>query len=265
MDKFGYIKGRRGPPGPAGKDALELNTWFPLSMVRMFREDEACTFYFDTETDGILYDKEKKPIGLKDRGGGKRNAKCLQNFQKPMKISSFRSSKYGLPLKDSLYFVDVETGIAPSSIFIVAFTFKVAAKLTDENHYIFSNASKTRAVSITNKSLNFWGSETLPELKYKYREWNTMIIQYSCISFEEEDRKYDKCFFILNGEKGFFRPRAYNIKDNELYIGGLKGGSNFANVVLGSFEVYFKTYDETPISYLIPEEIYNTIYAEIEL
>ena len=78
MDKFGYIKGRRGPPGPAGKDALELNTWFPLSMVRMFREEEECTFYFDTETDGILY-KDGQPIGLKDCGG-RMNAICLQNF-----------------------------------------------------------------------------------------------------------------------------------------------------------------------------------------
>ena len=57
----------------------------------MFRENEACTFYFNTVDDGVLYDKDKKPIGLKDRGQIKwkshiRNALCLQNFLKPVSL-----------------------------------------------------------------------------------------------------------------------------------------------------------------------------------
>ena len=52
----------------AGKNALELETWTPTSVLQMFRENEICTFYCDTADDGILYDEDKKtPIGLKDR------------------------------------------------------------------------------------------------------------------------------------------------------------------------------------------------------
>ena len=46
MDKFGYVKGRRGPPGPRGKDAVELYKWCPDAVLRMFRESEQCTFFF---------------------------------------------------------------------------------------------------------------------------------------------------------------------------------------------------------------------------
>ena len=39
VDKFGGIGRKyRGPPGPPGKDALELETWAPNSVLRMFRE-----------------------------------------------------------------------------------------------------------------------------------------------------------------------------------------------------------------------------------
>ena len=51
MDKFGYIRGQRGPPGPRGRDAFNIFTWFPFSGLRMFRENEACTFYFNTVDD----------------------------------------------------------------------------------------------------------------------------------------------------------------------------------------------------------------------
>ena len=91
MDKFGYIRGRRGPRGRPGKDAVNLLNWYPASVLRMFRENEECTFYFCTATDGILYDKDGKPIGLKDRFGEFKseftNAICLQNFLKPVKLN----------------------------------------------------------------------------------------------------------------------------------------------------------------------------------
>ena len=58
----------------------------------MFRENEECTFYFNTAEDGILYDKDQKPVGLKDRFKELKsdftNAICLQNFLKPVKLKS---------------------------------------------------------------------------------------------------------------------------------------------------------------------------------
>ena len=60
MDKFGYIRGRRGAPGPPGKDALELHTWAPNGVLEMIRKDNECTFYFDGEKDRIIDGGEGK-------------------------------------------------------------------------------------------------------------------------------------------------------------------------------------------------------------
>ena len=60
VDKFGGIGRKyRGLAGPPGKDALELEKWTSSSVLLMFRENEVCTFYFNTAKDGILYDKGK--------------------------------------------------------------------------------------------------------------------------------------------------------------------------------------------------------------
>ena len=41
MDKFGYIRGRRGPAGPPGKDAFNLYAWCPDALLQLFRETES--------------------------------------------------------------------------------------------------------------------------------------------------------------------------------------------------------------------------------
>ena len=111
MDKFGYIRGKRGPPGPKGKDAIPLYSWFPDAMLQMFRQSERCTYYF-------------------------------------------------------------------------------------------------------NDALNFLGTDPL-SLEYEYRDWNTMMIQYS--NTENND---GQCFFVLNERKGFFIPHKTDAFDDEVYIGG---------------------------------------------
>lgn len=259
MDKFGaYRRGARGPAGPAGRDALELHNWFPKGILRLFRESEACTFYFNTPKDGIFYE-EGKPKGLKDRGG-RRNAICIQNFINPMKIGKL-SPRYGIRLNESLYKIaPIITAITPKSILFIALTFKVTTP-TEENGFIFSNTSGTRAVTINKKALNISGSKTPQDLTYNYRGWNTLMIQYSRVT-EDGD---DQCFFVLNEQRGFFRPRKYDIPDEEIFIGGHPKKRDYANIVIGNFEVYNKEYTETPTKYLVPEEIYNLIQTEIEV
>ena len=65
---FGYIRGRRGPPVPPGKNADNVTAWCPNGVLDMFRKNEECTFYFNTEKDGILFNGSR-PIGLKDQYG----------------------------------------------------------------------------------------------------------------------------------------------------------------------------------------------------
>lgn len=161
MDKFGYIRGRRGPRGPPGKNAFELQSWCPTGVLDMFRREEEFTFFFNTEKDGLLY-KDNKVIGLKDRFGEK-NAICLQNFRKPMKIGKY----YGIPLNDTLYKIsDIETATTPPSLCIIALQFKVSGALTeDKDGYIICNETLTRGVKINKSNLNILGTDPM-ELVY---------------------------------------------------------------------------------------------------
>ena len=101
VDVYGSAKrgpqgppGESGPPGKKGKDAFELYKWCPISMLPMFRENKTCNFYIDSADNGILDGKE----GSKDHTG-QRNAICLQNFEKPIKVDNI----YALPLRGALY------------------------------------------------------------------------------------------------------------------------------------------------------------------
>ena len=208
VDKFGGIGRKyRGPPGPPGKDALELETWAPHSVLRMFRENEVCTFYCNTAEDGILYDSKEKPIGLKDRytefkpHHKSKNAICLQNFQQPIKLDT---GHYGIPLKNTLYKISHFTTLATAkpSIVVIAFSFRTDDILTDKDAYIFTNKNTSRGITISRNAVNILGAEARLELHYDHDDWNTMIIQYSMIT----DSEQDECFFMLNGHRGFFSP-----------------------------------------------------------
>ena len=268
MDKFGYIRGRRGPPGPPGRDAIDTFTWTPYSVLRMFRENEECTFYFNTADDGILYDKDEKPVGLKDRYEGLKwksrvkNALCLQNFQTPVKLNS---GYYGIFLKNSLYKVsDVTIASATPFIMVVAFSFKADATLTDEDDYIFTNENSSRGITISRNSLNILGSQARLDLEYKYNDWNTMIIQYSNITPLIED----ECIFILNKKRrGYFKLRYDDKEEKDIFIGGHPQEQNFGDfgVVLANFEIYGKMFKEKHSSgYILPDEIIDVLQKDMD-
>ena len=63
MDEFGQGRVKRGPLGPPGKDALNLFVWCQESLLKIFRETESYTYFFNTAGDGIL----PRPMGSKDR------------------------------------------------------------------------------------------------------------------------------------------------------------------------------------------------------
>ena len=155
----------------------------------MFRENEACNFYFNTADDGIL---EGGGV-LKDHNG-QRNAICLQNFEKPTKVNNI----YALPLRGALYEVkDISLALAPTTIAVVALSFQVLPEAN--GGYIFSNKSNTRGVSVTKKSINILGTSL--ELEH-HEGWNTLIIQYPCINEKEM-----KCSYVFNGDKGTFTQK----------------------------------------------------------
>ena len=208
MDKFGFIRGRRGPPGPAGKDALQLDVWCSKSILQQFRMDASCCFYFDTRTDGILYDSTgKTPIGLKNRTGDDgQNAICLRGLKAPVPTGK----SFSIPLSTNTCFEisRLSSGLQQTSVFIVAFSFKLIKPITDDlSYYIFSNTTSTRAVTLRKDWLDIAGcAKGSPQLKYFKTGWNFMIIQYSRVTKEGSS---DRCFFILNGRRGSFEPKVY--------------------------------------------------------
>ena len=238
MDKFGQGRVKRGPPGPPGKDALNLFVWCPESLLTMFRESESCTYFFNTAGDGIL----PKPLGLKDRYG-KKHAICIKNFEKPQKYENI----FMLPLKGALYRIDnILLALTPPSIAIFALTFKIGKALTG-THYIFSNQSKTRGITIS-ETLNICGADPLL-LEYYKDDWNRLIVQYS---------NNGPCFFMLNGRKGFFIKQSEEIEENILFIGGHPDEKRPANVYITNFEIYGRGYQEKTPG-LLPDEILTLI------
>ena len=254
MDKFGYIRGKRGPPGPKGKDAIPLYSWCPDALLLMFRQSEACTYYFNDFNSGILNNGKGKHA-LKDQFGNN-HAVCLKNFQAPTKVDEF----YGLPFKDTLYQIkNFRTATIPPTICFIAFAFKVTTDLSEEVT-IFTNKTGTNGVTISKSSLNILGTDPL-DLEYHYKDWNTVIIQYS------NTKDTGKCFFVLNGRRGFFIPHKIDLHDTEVYIGGNPKGEKCANIMLVNFELYWKAFREDqpePNDYLVPPEMVDLVGLDMD-
>ena len=82
-----------------------------------------------------------------------------------------------LPLKGGLYRIEkILQALTPTSITIFALTFKIVKALTG-THYIFSNQSKTRGITIS-ETLDICGADPLL-LEYYKDDWNRLIVQYS--------------------------------------------------------------------------------------
>ena len=100
-------------------------------------------------------------------------------------------------------------------------------------------------------------------LEYEYRDWNTVMIQYS--NTENND---GQCFFVLNERKGFFIPHKTDVRDDEVYIGGNSKGEKSANVMLLNFELHWKPFDKEqqlePKDYLVPQEMVNLLGADMD-
>ena len=124
----------------------------------------------------------------------------------------------------------------------------------------FSNNTGSRGITISSKAINILGAQARQELTYDAAEWNTMLIQWSAISDEE-----DRCFFYLNERRGFFRPQKYEEESRDLYIGGHPERKECAPIHLTRFDVYQRDWSGTGKidNYLIPREICELILNDI--
>ena len=259
MNRFGDNR-RFGVPGPPGRDAFDMTGWTPKGLLKMFRESTDCSFYFKSETDGILFDDRKLPIGLLNHGNSDFNAMSLSHvFYKPVHV---HEKLYALPLANTIYKIsEIGTaGIVPAIMF-VAFTFKISRKLEPGKDYtIFTNENGSRGVVISSKTINILGAQNRLELPYDITKWNTLLVQWSNISDENNDR----CFFYLNEDKGFFHPQKYE-ESPDLYIGGHPEKEDGAPFYLTRFDIYNRKWSEEINNYLVPDNICKLILDDIQI
>ena len=142
-------------------------------------------------------------------------------------------------------------------------TFKVSRKLEPGKDYtIFTNDNGSRGVIISSKTINILGAQTRQELTYDSSEWNTILIQWSCVSDEE-----DQCFFYLNRQRGFFRPQKYENESRNIFIGGHPNKGECAPIYITRFDVYGRNWLESEeiTDYLVPKEICKLILDDITI
>ena len=172
-------------------------------------------------------------------------------------------SLYALPLNHSIYKItNIGSAVIEPTILFVAFTFKLTEKLEEEKDYtIFTNGNGSRGVVISGKAINILGAQERQELTYNHGDWNTIIVQWSNVSGGE-----DQCFFYLNENRGFIRPRKYEEDSRDLYIGGHPTNGNCAPIYLTRFDVYIRervAEQEEITDYLVPEQICKLMLDDI--
>ena len=238
-------KGDRGPAGavgPRGKDAFNLIQWSQNAFKRIFRESASVNIYFNSLTDGIVF-KERKPIGLKNRGlEGDANF-IGQTFPRLLRI---KSDRYMIELKNSIFKIDpISMGTTSPTTSIFALSFK-SLSISTKPRILFSSENGTRAISLQDRLiegvyrgiLTIYSSGVQKEIRFNNREWAGLLIQYTCID------KMVHCQYIFNEQTGTLDMGAQDKEDDyTLYIGGHPKKSK-AHHAMGSFEMYYNFIDE---------------------
>ena len=75
----------------------------------------------------------------------------------------------------------------------------------------------------------------------------------------------DQCIFQLKTRRGFFKLGDFKGYKHELFIGGHLQKRNFANVILGNFEIYSGVFDQIdPPHYLVPDGIIEELQGDTD-
>ena len=247
-----------GPAGVAGRDAFDLVQWAPDSIRRMFRESAEINIYFNSAKDGVIFNKEQKPIGLKNRGKGA-SVNLVENFPQ---INKIKGGNYEMELKNSLFKVKpVDTGTTSPSTAIFCLSFK-ADSMSKVWRCLFSNENYSRAIMIKDGTrgegvLKIWSSGKSKEIAFDNTDWKVLILQYTCLG------GIVGCDYLFDGKSGSLEVGEEDKKpDYVLYLGG-HPKLNRAHHSVGSFEMYQKTLGEGEKSCALSEEMKKCLYADI--
>lgn len=223
--------GKKGDKGDNGDSGFSI-TFFWKQLLKWFNEILSLSFYFDTETSGIIIEHGKK-VGMKNQVT-KKNAKALTNVGSMIKIDY--SGKYALEFKNTVYKVEhIDWAASETQKSILIFAFKVPTFVTNKQ-YIFHTMNKdevNRAVYIENTELVIQTS-SLTKVPYRSDSWNICYIEYG----KESN-------YWINGNTGTFETIHVAQTDYNLFIGG-KDGHTF-NGTIARIDFYTERHDHEGI------------------
>ena len=247
MNVFGDSR-NVGVPGRPGKDAFNIIKWAPHATRRLFRESESIYIYFDSLTDGLIFDKEKKkPVGLKNHGLSNNAVFFGKVFPE---IRRIEGGNYALNLQNSIFGIKpVRTGTVSPSIVIFALSFKPLSE-SETPRILFSNEKGSRMVLNYNKKIGTRQASIIciqngtasKEIFIVNGDWTCLLIQYMV----EDGKSF--CHYYVNYEHGIVESAAQPGDDHILYIGGHPTRGNPAHHALGSFEMYHRVGDTEQLS-----------------
>ena len=252
-----------GQKGPKGEDAFDLIQWAPHGIRRLFRESNYVNIYFNTQTDGIIYSKDHKPIGLKNHGLGP-DAKFLS--KKFPAIKQIKEDHYMIELKDSIFEINPARAatVSPSSA-IFLFSCKPLIRSLKGPRFLFSNKSGSRAVSIEEREmkgryfgvLTIYSSGAKKEIFFKEGQCNGVFVQYIC----KDGIVY--CHYRTADTHGFLETeKEEQDPDHILYIGGHPEKS-MANDAMGSFELHVRSEIGEEEETVLSEKMQNCLLKDI--
>ena len=208
--------GKKGDKGDTGDSGFSI-IFFSKQLLKWFNEILILSFYFDTETSGILIEDEKR-VGIKNQVTNK-NAKALTHVGSMSKIDI--SGKYALEFKNTVYKVEnIDWAFSNTQKSILIFAFKVPTFVTNKQ-YIFHTMNKdeiNRAVYIENADLVIQTS-SLTKVPYRSDSWNICYIEYG----KESN-------YWINENTGTFQTIHIVETDYNLLIGG-KDENTFNGII----------------------------------
>ena len=244
-----------GKDGKDGKDGLDLVHFLPDKMKLWYREAEEIWLYFNTRTDAIVYDKDHKPIGLKNHGKGDVDAMFagtafpdIDGFFNRERIKIINTTTQIEYFK----FEYTEAATLENSTAVFSISFKELSKC-EEYRILFANERKTRGVAVKSGFMLIFCGKERKEITYDTKHFCILFLEYNCLGAST------KCFYDTGTAHGKIECNERSLPSKHVYFGGFPGllGANHA---IATFELHY-----TPNIARLTEDMRNLLRQDIKI
>ena len=234
------IYGNRLLSGKAGKDGkdggLNLVHFIPDKIKSWFRKAEEIWLYFDTDKDAIIFDKDKKPIGLHNYGVGRDamfggtnfpEIKGLINNERIRIVNTKTQIEY-------FKFEFTKTATKSNSTVIFSISFQEISKCPDWR-ILFANDRCSRGVAVKSGKLQIFCGENRQEIEYDATKFCILFLEYNCFG------ENTKCFYDTGDRHGKIECDKKPSVSKHVYFGGFPDVLG-ANHQVATFEMHYTPY-----------------------